>query len=119
VKIDPESLEVMTMFGSDDPSMHPDHLAADLARQRFYFNSTDGIHSYHIPTGLVSDFPLIPRPYMFYGLGFDDFDDLIYAADPVDFVQRGLVYRYRAADGSLVDSVRAGIIPSGFWFLGR
>lgn len=57
--------------------------------------------------------PLIPRP--FYGLAVDPSQGLLYAGVSPSYKQAGYAVRYRA-DGSLVDSVKVGIAPSGFFF---
>lgn len=51
----------------------------------------------------------------FYGLGIEPATGIVYVADAIDYVQRGMVYRYKP-DGSLLDSFRAGIVPGDFWF---
>ncbi|MGG7662234.1 DUF5074 domain-containing protein [Dyadobacter sp. BHUBP1] len=57
--------------------------------------------------------PLIPRP--FYGLAVDPSQGLLYAGVSPSYTQAGYAVRYRA-DGSLVDSVKVGIAPAGFFF---
>jgi len=51
----------------------------------------------------------------FYGLDVDPYSSEIYVADAIDFVQRGMVYRF-SADGIAVDTFRTGIAPGGFCF---
>ena len=51
----------------------------------------------------------------FYGLEVDPQSSEIYVADAVDFVQRGMVYRY-TTEGIAVDTFRVGIAPGGFCF---
>jgi len=53
---------------------------------------------------------------MYYGLGYDVAEDIIYAADPLDYAQNGIIYRYSAMDGLLIDFFTAGMVPNGFWF---
>jgi len=51
----------------------------------------------------------------FYGLELDPSSSEIYISDAVDYVQRGLVYRY-APNGAPLDTIRVGISPTGFCF---
>jgi DNA-binding beta-propeller fold protein YncE len=64
---------------------------------------------------------LIESPYEgnmwtgFYGLDVDPYSSEIYVADAIDFVQRGMVYRF-TPEGVPVDTFRVGIAPGGFCF---
>jgi YVTN family beta-propeller protein len=51
----------------------------------------------------------------FYAIGIEPFTGIIYVADAVDYVQRGLIYRFKP-NGSLINTFRAGIIPGNFYF---
>ena len=57
--------------------------------------------------------PVIKR--VFSGLAVDPSQGLIYAAVTPSYGQAGYAVRYRS-DGSLVDSVKVGIAPTGFFF---
>ncbi|WAC11317.1 YncE family protein [Dyadobacter pollutisoli] len=57
--------------------------------------------------------PFIKRN--FTGLTVDPSQGLIYAGVTPSFAQAGYAVRYRA-DGSLVDSVKVGVAPTGFFF---
>ncbi len=81
-------------------------------------------HLYCMPLEIRAD-PVpdlfIESPYAhdfnggFYGLGIDPSSSELYISDAVDFVQRGLVYRY-APNGVPLDTIRVGISPSAFCF---
>lgn len=51
----------------------------------------------------------------YYGLAVDPVTSEIYAADAIDYVQRGVVYRFLPG-GLPVDTFRVGINPGGFCF---
>ncbi len=51
----------------------------------------------------------------FYALGIDPLNDDIYTSDPLDYNQRGDVYRFSKTAQPL-DTVKAGIIPGNFLF---
>lgn len=57
--------------------------------------------------------PLIPR--VFSGLSVDPSQGLLYAGVTPSYAQAGYAVRYRA-DGSLVDSLKVGVAPTGFFF---
>lgn len=66
---------------------------------------------------------IIPSPYSigkhaggYYGLAIDPYTSEIYVADAIDYVQRGVVYRYTADGKTVVDKFKVGIIPGGFCF---
>jgi len=51
----------------------------------------------------------------FYGLEVDPFSSELYVADAIDFVQRGMVYRFNP-EGIAIDTFKTGIAPGGFCF---
>ncbi len=52
---------------------------------------------------------------LFYGLGTDPATSDIYVSDAVDYLQKGIIYRFRY-DGTPIDTFKTGIIPSYFCF---
>lgn len=57
--------------------------------------------------------PLIPRHFV--GLAVDPSQGLLYAGVSPSYTQAGYAVRYRA-DGTVVDSIKVGIAPTGFFF---
>ena len=57
--------------------------------------------------------PLIPR--LFVGLAVDPTQGLLYAGVSPSYTQAGYAVRYRA-DGAVVDSIKVGVAPTGFFF---
>jgi hypothetical protein len=54
---------------------------------------------------------------MYYGLGYDKTEGVLYAADPVDFSQNGWIFRYDVyPSAARIDSIPAGLAPNGFCF---
>lgn len=51
----------------------------------------------------------------YYGLGIDPETNDIYVSDAIDYVQKGVVYRYKS-NGTIITTFRAGIIPGEFYF---
>jgi glutamine cyclotransferase len=79
-------------------------------------------HVYRMPVSAGKDPEIVvPSPYGpdyyggFYGLGIDSHNSEIYVSDALDFMQRGIVYRY-TAQGVPVDTFSAGIMPGAFCF---
>jgi hypothetical protein len=52
----------------------------------------------------------------FYGLGVDPVNSEVYISDAIDYMQKGLIYRY-SSDGSQISQFRAGVIPGDFYFI--
>lgn len=65
--------------------------------------------------GLPSSAFIVQGSANFYGLGIDPASHLIYVSDAIDYVQPGLVLRYRP-DGTLVNQFHVGITPGDFCF---
>lgn len=116
VRIDPDSRQIIGELLFSNPSMHPDNLIISGERSVLYYAYPDGIYSVSIDNPILSDEPLVSSTVMYYGLGYDIAEDIIYAADPLDYSQNGIIYRFNASDGLPVDYFTAGLVPNGFWF---
>ncbi len=95
---------------------HPEELIINKLKNKLYYNDIDGVYEFDITSNELNKTPLIKRNKMFYGLGFDNIDNYIYASDAMDYVQNGWVFIYNPDNGEIVDSIKVGIIPGEFCF---
>ena len=114
--IDSVSKTILKDFPFPSASEHPEKLVINSDKDVLYYNFINGIYKFGIGDTALQTEPFIPRPCMFYGLGFDFVAGIIYASDPLDYVQNGIVYRYDANTGIAIDSIEAGIVPGEFYF---
>lgn len=114
-RVDPVSLEVEATFTFANTSDSPWRLCINGDHDQLYFLN-DAVYRMHIADAGLPSTPFIAAADRnFYSLGVDPESDVIYVADAVDYVQRGVVYRY-AASGTEINQFHAGIIPGGFCF---
>ncbi len=118
LRIDAETRRVEKIFRFELGD-HPLEVKINGTGDTLYFINR---HIYRHPVSSRSGPELfIESPYRdvsmggYNGLGIDPSTSDIYVADAMDFVQRGLVYRFRPS-GSPVDTFRVGILPRGFCF---
>ncbi len=124
-RIDVQSRKVEKVFTFRDSLASPNGLAMNPRLDSLYFLNNSwaggnvanaGLYVMGVDDNQLPDSPLIAQnSRLFYALGIDPSSGHIYLSDAIDFVQRGevLVYSQRAI---LLDSLRAGIIPSAFCF---
>lgn len=94
---------------------NPSRLKTNRTNDTLYWIN-QAIFRMPINSSTMPSTPFIPSlGKNFYGLGIDPNTNEIYISDAVDYVQKGVVYRY-ASNGVLVNSFRAGIIPGDFYF---
>jgi hypothetical protein len=116
VCLDPATSGIIKVIIFPDTENHPDNLIINGTKDTLYYNHPQGIFAFPVAADNLNTQPLITGNKMFYGIGYDDVNKIIYASDPLDYAQNGWVYRYNAKDGTPVDSFMAGIVPNGFWF---
>jgi YVTN family beta-propeller protein len=114
IRIDPASLAVDYTYSFSSTGDHPEKLVIDKTGTVLYFLFNSGIYSFN--TAAASPVPqkLISR--YFYSMGYENKTGYLYASDPKNYTNAGIVLRIKASDGSVVDSVQAGIVPRWFTF---
>lgn len=114
IRIDPEALAVDYTYSFASTGDHPEKLVIDKTGTVLYFLFNNGIYSFN--TSAASPVPQKLVSRYFYSLGYENKTGYLYASDPKNFTNAGIVLRYKASDGSVVDSVQAGIVPRWFTF---
>jgi hypothetical protein len=105
--------ELVLQFPSLDDS--PAELVSNGSGDTLYF-ILRGIRRMSISdAALPQDAFINKRNGDFYSIAVDPMTAIIYAGDPMDYMQNGLLYRF-APDGELIDSMRVGINPGAFCF---
>ncbi len=109
-----DSVELSLVFPSSNDN--PWRLNANASGDTLYFLNT---HVYRMPINAA----VLPQNAFieaagrnFYGLGICPETNVIYVSDAVDYVQQGVVSRYKL-DGTLINTFTAGIIPGHFYFI--
>ncbi len=114
--IDPENYSVIKDLAFSDASEHPDKLVINQMKDVLFYLYPGGIFKYDINSNNLEVSPFITHINMFYSLGYDHREKLIYASDPLDYTQQGVVYKFDGVDGTLVDQHESGVIPGHFYF---
>jgi DNA-binding beta-propeller fold protein YncE len=114
-KIDAETRkkELVMQFRSLDDS--PVELVSNGSGDTLYY-ILQGIRRMSIAdTELPENAFIEMRHNDYYSIAVDPMTSVIYAGDPLDYIQNGLLYRF-TSDGELIDSMRVGINPGAFCF---
>jgi hypothetical protein len=114
--IDPGTKEIISHFDFPSSELHPDQIIINENGLDLYYALPDGIYTLSVDDPELATSPFIPSATMFYGLGYDQVSEMLYAADPLDYAQNGYIYRFNSSDGTAVDTLMAGVAPNGFCF---
>jgi len=124
-RIDAQSHQVEKVFTFSDSLASPSGLTTNAAGDSLYFLYNNwaggqvagaGLYVMGVDDNHLPEKPLIAQNRkLFYALGIDPLSGRIYLSDAIDFAQRGQVYVY-SPKAVLLDSLKAGIIPSAFCF---
>jgi hypothetical protein len=114
-RINPISHQVEKNFSFADKHDFPQRLKINESNDILFFIN-GGIFKMNIADNNLPSNSLVPKgTHNFYGIGVNPVNGDLYAADAIDYVQRGMIYRYKN-DGTLISNFLAGIIPSDFYF---
>jgi DNA-binding beta-propeller fold protein YncE len=116
ISIDQSTLAITkeVIFPSTD--QHPDNLIINNKGDILYYHLDKSIYAFPVSATEVNMEPYFMGSESFYGLGYDEATDMIYATAPLDYSQNGWFYRFRAQDGIEIDAYMTGMVPNGFWF---
>jgi len=116
VKINTTSNTVTATFSFNSINESPNSLRIDTSGTFLFYLNND-VYKHSISTTNISSTPFISSGNLtYYGLGVSPFNNEIYLADAIDYVQPGRVYRYDAFS-NLIDTLAVGFIPQDFTFL--
>jgi hypothetical protein len=113
--INPADYTILVDFIFPNSSDHPEKLEINVTGDKLFYVYPGGIFSQTVNAGQLELTAWVQRSGVFYSLGYDPVDQIIYAGDAKDFMQDGWVFRYQN-NGELKDSLQAGIGPTGFCF---
>lgn len=117
VAIDPINYSLQKDIVFPDTINHPEKLVINNTGDVLFYNYSDGVYKIGIESNSLETSPFIEYPGTLYSLGYDPVDNYIYISDPVDYIQKGWVFRFNEKTGLVVDSVPAGIVPREYEFV--
>jgi len=113
-RIDPYTLTVERTFSLAGDAK-PSRLAINGNRDSIYFIN-NGIWKLGVNQTTISDHPFLDTGnHLYYSLAVDPQTSDLYISDAIDYMQRGVIYRY-SLSGAKIDSFKTGIIPGAFCF---
>lgn len=114
IKIDAKTRKVEHVFKfkfNDSPS----EVCLNGTKDKIFFINND-IWKMDVKANSLPKKPLInSNGTIYYGLSVNPQNGEVYVADAIDYVQRGIVYRY-SNKGEAIDNFKVGIIPGAFCF---
>lgn len=126
--INAETFEVERVFTFDSKTVQPSRLRISPDKESLYYvygrsNSHSSVVNldYGVYKMSINENSLPKKPYinaegkLIYSLGIDSNNGDLYIGDAIDYVQKGIVYRY-SKDGIEIDKFPTGIIPGSFTF---
>lgn len=94
---------------------NPSQLATD--GNNLYYEYQGNVYKIDKDAVVAPASPFISNPATsLYGLNYYAASNILFIADAKDYVSAGVVKRYNASSGSLIDSLNVGVAPNGFLF---
>ncbi|MCX6239545.1 MAG: YncE family protein [Bacteroidia bacterium] len=113
-RIDPVTRTIEKSF-SLSADAKPSRLAINDTRDSLLFIN-DGIWKIGVNQETISGHPFLSTAnHLYYSLAVDPKNSELYLSDAIDYMQRGVIYRYSPL-GAKIDSFKTGIIPGAFCF---
>jgi hypothetical protein len=114
-RINPQDHSIEASFLFDDDTSSPQQLAINGTADTLYFLN-NGIFRMSVYANVLPMNAFIESKHRnFYMLAVEPRLSQLLVTDPLNYIQDGFVYRFRA-DGTLIDSISAGIIPGQIRF---
>jgi YVTN family beta-propeller protein len=116
VKVNTASNSVTSILSFNSIADSPNSLRIDTSGTTLFYLNND-VFKHSISETSIGSTPFISSGNsIYYGLGVNPFNNEIYLADAIDYVQPGKVSRFKASS-SLIDEFSVGLIPQDFTFL--
>ena len=116
-KINPNSLQVENILSPLDTIKKLSEIEMNANGDEILYLSSGDLFRVGIQDTILPDIPLVNgNDALFYGLAVDDRTDEIYVIDAIDFLQRGVIFRYNQ-QGTQLSFFKGGIIPGDLLFL--
>ncbi len=115
IKINPLNFNIEAKLLLDGTDFGP-RIAVNGNGSKIFYSFAGGIYSRDASASVAQASELVLGQKC-YALGIDPKTDEMYFSDPIDYAQPGIIYRYDVTGTTMIDSIKAGIIPGNWKFL--
>ena len=113
--INPVNRQILKKFNFPSIEMSPEQLKINGTADTLYFVNKD-VYRMPIDAPSLPETPLIMAGgHNFFALAIHPHQSEVFVTDAINYVQNGYVFRYQP-NGTLIDSLKAGIIPGFIGF---
>lgn len=88
-----------------------DNLITNGAKNRLFFTNGDKISEFNPTTNIITEYTIPGVSAFWYGLGYSEKQNALYASDPKDYASQGSVYRLDLDDNK-VKEFKASVVPA-------